>query len=397
MDAIITLKQDMISGVKDLFDSKGVLALAALFGLIFLAGAGTGLHAMYIGYHNAYGVTREIPWGILISTYVFFAITSTGLCLVSAIGHVFGVKDFMPIAKRAVFLSIMTLCAGFFVIGLDIENPFRMAIYNVLSPNVTSNIWWMGTLYGICLLFMVVEFIFLLIGNHCWAIFCGLMAVIAEVAANSTLGGVFGMIYGREYWHGPYMSIFFVTSAMMCGCATIIFFTWWASKINTVEMDKPMKRAMEVITNFGAALIAAVLFFNVWKAFTNIIGPPGKHDTVMAYLQGPFASNFWTFEIMLALVLPFIFYLVSRGKEPSLMVIASVMMLIGAFVMRYDMVVYGQIIPVFHEMGVNEYPTLLTYKPTFHEIMVVIGAFGMTASAFLIGEKVFHGHKSESH
>ena len=31
---------------------------------------------------------------------------------------------------------------------MEIENPWRMAIWNVISPNPTSNIWWMGTLYG---------------------------------------------------------------------------------------------------------------------------------------------------------------------------------------------------------------------------------------------------------
>ena len=40
-----------------------------------------------------------------------------------------------------------------------------MAIYNVISPNLTSNIWWMGTLYGAYMVFMAVEFCLLVTGQ----------------------------------------------------------------------------------------------------------------------------------------------------------------------------------------------------------------------------------------
>jgi Ni/Fe-hydrogenase subunit HybB-like protein len=119
-----------------------------LMGLLALVGVAAGFHAFYIGHDHAFGNTREVPWGLLIAAYVFFVVTSTGLCLVSSIGHVFGFEQFKPIAKRSVFMAISTIIAGFVVIGFEIENPWRMAIYNITSPNLTSNIRWMGTLYG---------------------------------------------------------------------------------------------------------------------------------------------------------------------------------------------------------------------------------------------------------
>jgi molybdopterin-containing oxidoreductase family membrane subunit len=130
-------------------------------GLLMLAGAIAGLMATVGGHHVYYNVNRELAWGVLISTYIFFVVTSTGLCLVSSIGHIFGVESFMPLAKRAVFLAIVTLCAGFFVICAEIKVPIRMMLYNIISPNLTSNIWWMGTLYGVALMVMILEFIFL--------------------------------------------------------------------------------------------------------------------------------------------------------------------------------------------------------------------------------------------
>jgi molybdopterin-containing oxidoreductase family membrane subunit len=191
--AVLTGWRAGAAGVlQSLQGTKGYYAALMISGFLLLAAVAAGVHAQYVGTMHAYGASREVPWGILISTYVFFVVTSTGLCLVSSIGHVFGVKDFMPIAKRAVFLSIMTIMAGFFVIAFEIENPFRMAIYNVISPNFTSNIWWMGTLYGAYMFFMAVELTFLVINKPRIATMVGFMGVVAGIAAHSNLGAEIG-------------------------------------------------------------------------------------------------------------------------------------------------------------------------------------------------------------
>ena len=138
----------------------------ALLGLLTLVGVAAGIHALYVGHEHTYGVSREVPWGILIAAYVFFVVTSTGLCIVSSVGHVFGFENFNPIAKRAVFMSIGTIVAGFLVIAFEIENSWRMPVGNVIGANPTSNIWWMGTLYGAYLFFMMIEFVMLQMEKH---------------------------------------------------------------------------------------------------------------------------------------------------------------------------------------------------------------------------------------
>ena len=377
--------------------TKSFYILLAIGALVIYVGAMAALDALRIGYRHAYGATREIPWGILISTYVFFVVTSTGLCIVSSIGHVFGAKDFMPIAKRAVFLSIVTIIAGFTVILFEIENPFRMALYNVISPGLSSNIWWMGTLYGAYMVFMIVEFIFLQLENHKFATYAGLAGLLSGIAAHSNLGAIFGMLHGREYWYGPYLPVYFIASALMSGCATIIFFTWLGYKITSEKMDRPMVRSMEVISKLCTLMIAIVLFLITWKIITGLVGGPGKVEALKAMLVGPYAFNFWVLEIMLGLLIPFVLFLTSKGRNLNTIFIASAMMIFGIFFMRYDMVVLGQAVPVFHELGVNEYKGLLHYMPSFHEVVIVLLGMALTATSFILGEKVFQGHKSEIH
>ncbi len=380
-----------LSGTKSFY----VLLVIGL--VVIYIGAMGAFDAVRIGYRHAYGVTREVSWGMLISTYVFFVVTSTGLCIVSSIGHVFGVKNFMPIAKRAVFLSIVTIMAGFTIIAFEIENPFRMAIYNVLSPGLTSNIWWMGTLYGAYMMFMIIEFIFLQLDNHQYATYAGLAGLLSGIIAHSNLGAIFGMLHGRDYWYGPYMSIYFIASALMSGCAAIIFFTWLGHKITNEKMDRPMVRSMEAIAKLCTLMISIVLFMVAWKIITGFAGGPGKTEVLKAMLSGPYAFNFWVLEMGLGLVIPFIIFLTSRWQNLNSMFLATSMMIFGIFFMRYDLIVLGQILPQYHELGVNEYRGLLHYTPSLHEIVIVLMGMAMTITTFILGEKVFQGHKSEIH
>lgn len=373
------------------------LMTLVLMGLLVVAGTAAGIHAKYIGSLHAYGVTREVPWGILISTYVFFVVTSTGLCLVSSIGHVFGVKDLAPIAKRSVFLAVATIVAGFYVIFFEIENPFRMAVYNVISPNLTSNIWWMGSLYGAYMVFMSIEFVLLVKKNYRLATILGFLGVISGVAAHSNLGAVFGMLDGREFWYGPFMPIYFITSAMMSGAAAIILFTWIAHKISGKPVDEPMKRALEITTRLGVLLIAVILFFTVWKFVIGFAGGEAKVLALESLLTGPYSFNFWVLEIGVGIIIPLLLYVKSRGQNLNLMALASAMMIFGIFFMRYDLVVVGQVVPVQHDLAVTDYQGLLSYTPSMHEILVVLGGIGLVGFTFLLGEKIFNGHQSESH
>lgn len=373
-------------------------AAIALSGLLAVVGVAFGVHAFFIGHDQAYGVTREVPWGLLIATYVFFVVTSTGLCLVSSIGHVFGVEAFKPIAKRSVFLAIATIISGFLVIAFEIENPWRMAIYNVISPNPTSNIWWMGTLYGAYLFFMLIEFALLQMGKHKQAGYLGLLGVVSGIAAHSNLGAVFGLLNGREFWHGPYMPIYFITSAMMSGCAAIIMFSWIGYKTNGWKMSPAYKQSLSTVAKLGALLMAILMFFDTWKVLSGIAGhPPGKYEAMMAILTGPYAINFWVGEVAMGMVIPFIIILAVRAKNMPALFVASVSGVIGIFFMRYDLVVVGMIVPHFHTLNIVGQPHLYSYTPSLHEVMVTLGGIGLCSMLFLLGERMFRGHLSEDH
>jgi Ni/Fe-hydrogenase subunit HybB-like protein len=84
------------------------------------------------------------------------------------------------------------------------------------------------------------------------------------------------------------------------------------------------------------------------------------------------------------------FILLRAAKKKSLggVLAGSLMVLVGAFVMRYLFLVGGQIYPnVFPRLS-PDLPTILpSYMPTITEVFLIVGIFSGFLLAYTLGEK----------
>ncbi|HBI14449.1 MAG TPA: polysulfide reductase NrfD [Desulfobulbaceae bacterium] len=368
--------------------TSGTKILTGLFALMALIGLSAGLYAFYEGHHVMYNNTREVPWGVLISSYAFFAITSTGLCLLAAISHIFGGNKMAPLANRMVWLSLITIIAGFAIIGLELESPWRMAIYNVISPNPTSNIWWMGTLYGMAVGMMLVEFYLILTKQFKLAIVLGVIGALAEVAANTNLGAVFSTLSGRPFWYGSQLPIFFLGNAFLCGAAAAIMFTHYAYLIRRRAMDKDTLDGVRSAGKVMTLMLVLISVATAWRVISYFVG--GAEEGRMAaeaLVSGPLATNFWIFEIAVGLLVPMVLMVFTRMESVPAMSAAALMTLVGLFARSYNTVVAGQIIPVFP--NTLNAPATLSYSPSVSEMLLVMAGIGIVGATFLLGERFF--------
>ncbi|MFZ5774224.1 MAG: NrfD/PsrC family molybdoenzyme membrane anchor subunit [Thermodesulfobacteriota bacterium] len=356
--------------------------------LIALTGVGAGLYAQYVGHHNAFANTREMPWGILISNYAYFAIISTGLCLLAVLSHIFGHNRLTALANRMVYLSIVVIFGGFTIIGLELENPHRMLLYNMLSPNLTSNIWWMGTLYSMAVGFMFVEFYLILTKKYSTAVTLGVCGALAEVAANTNLGAVFATLSARPFWYGSQLPVYFLASAVMTGAAAIILFSNWAYKMRGEEMSQSTREGLQGAGKVMFSTLILLMVATVWKFIAAFVG--GTEEARLAalsLLQGPLATNFWVFETVIGMLAPVVVITLSRMKSMQALSLAALMVLVGAYFQRYDIVVAGQLVPVYN--GWENLPTYFSYMPSAAELLVALGGFGVVGAGFLLGERFF--------
>ena len=368
--------------------SLQVKVLSALFGLLLVTGVVVGLVGFFVGHEHVYNVSREVPWGLMISTYAFFAITSTGLCLLAAISHVFGGNRLAPLANRMVWLSLITILSAFVVIGMEIASPWRMAIYNIISPNITSNIWWMGTLYGMALGFMLLEFWLILTRHYSLALALGILGALAEVAANTCLGGVLSTLAARPFWYGSQLPVYFLACAFLSGAAAAILFTHYAYVIRGREMDQPVLHGVQSAGKVLLLMLILVSVATFWKMASFYVGGSSDGRTAAdALYNGPLATSFWTFEIGVGLVAPVVLLVLTRMRSVWAMSTAALMALVGMFIARLNMVTAGQIVPQYS--GFDNLPTYLNYTPSGYEWIVALAGIGLTGFAFLQGERLF--------
>jgi len=367
-----------------LFNRKLWIYLSAALIIAGLAGA---VNVVVNGEH-AMGTNNHVPWGALIAGYVFFVVSSTGLSLVASLGHVFKLERFEVIGKRAVLGSILTLVFGFVVIGLELGHPFNM-VYLLFSANLTSAIFWMGLLYGIYLVLLIFELYFMFKGDHKKSTLFGLLVFISAIAAHSNLGAVFGFLVARPYWSGPYMSIYFILSALLSGSAILSVMFYIVGR-NDQKREDFIYRNEHIVTSLGkllALFLGITMFFTIWKVLTGLYGAaPGKYEAIMALLNGPLSGRFWLFEVLLGMVLPFVVLMTPGGFKLKRVFAAGLMTITGIFVMRLDLVAAGQIIPHEFFAGASE----VGYNYSFiswSEWAIILGAIGGTILLYLVGEK----------
>ena len=372
----------------------GELLWFTLLGAGMVAGAAAVVAVMVKGHTQVYNLTREIPWGILIATYVFFVVSSTGLCLVSSLGDVWGFEKFAIIGRRGHLLAILTLVTGFGTMAMELNHPLRLALYAVISPNFQSPIWWMGALYGFYMCCLILEFTSLMRGWRRTAFASGLAGFFAAVTAHSNLGAVFGLLEARHFWYGPFLPIYFIVSALASGAALTALIVYFNHKARGIALSPKYEEFMYTMGKLQALFLGILLFFVIWKLIPGLYGhPPEKYEATMAVLTGPLAFNFWFFEMALGILIPLAIVANRRTRTVFGVMLASLLSTIGIFFMRYDLVIAGQMVPMREEFGG---PALLGYLPSAAEIAIVVGAVATCLFLYTMAEKLFDlegGHR----
>jgi Ni/Fe-hydrogenase subunit HybB-like protein len=359
-----------------------LLWLSLFMIVIGVAGA---VYAQWVGHHHAFANTREMPWGMLIGVYAYFAIISTGLCVLAAFSHAFGGNQMAPLANRMVWLSIIMLLGAFTVIGLEIENPWRMPLGVILHPNVTSNIWWMGTLYGLAVGVMFLELFLIITRRFSAAVFLGVVGAIAESLANSNLGSVFASLHSRPFWYGSQLPVFFLACAVLSGAAAIVLFTHYSHVLQKRPMGEGTFKGLQTAGKIMVLMTFLVTLATVWKFVNAYCSTDEMIMAADSLVKGPLSTSFWVFEICIGLILPCVILVMSRLKSVHAMSSAALMVLVGQFFSRYNLVVAGQIVPNDHEfVGVPQY---LSYIPSAAEYLLVIAGLGVVGIGFVLGER----------
>ena len=381
-------------GIRSIFqNNRDVPALPFIFlgALLLIIGlVGVGL-VLFQGHEHAYGVTREVPWGLLIATYAYFVITSTGLAFIGGLGHAFGFEKYAKMSKRIVLLAFIILLAGFTQIGMELGHPFRLMFYFLLSPNFDAPIVWMGLLYGLELIILAVELVVVFFPrrfDHKWSAVTGFLALVVGIAATSNLGFVFGSINARPFYHGLFFPVYLVVSGIVGGAALLLVINALAYKFRIPDSLHDSFRSLGRLMGLGLAGMAFLLF---WKVTASLYTEPeGAVQAAQALLTGPMAGKFWIGEVILAIAVPLGLILLVRARNPRVLSWAGGIYLVGLFFTRYNFIVAGQMPPMrpgLEGSGVHTLNGLAHYTPATAEWMVFALGLGLFLFLYFLAER----------
>jgi molybdopterin-containing oxidoreductase family membrane subunit len=400
-----------------------IIWFAVLIALLLLAGY--ALLASLFTSMEILEFSVKIPWATMIATYIFMVAIGSGLCIINALGSVFGMQRYEMMAGRMAFLSLTTILFGMLCIVLHLGHPERMPIYNAISPNFRSAISWMGLLYSIYMAVVVLELWLLnredlakraesseglvkkilalltlekLRGTRIGAVledsrlprFAALLAFVSGASALSMLGSVFAHAESRLLWYGPYYPVYFLISAIFSGYAFLIVVTIVTYRVKNDEIFPGLKAIIFEMAQVLALILAVGFLFIIFRLASGLLDPASR-GPVMLLINGPFSIGFWGFEVGLMSVLPiYVFIWAAEKKNLNGVLTGALMVLIGTFVMRYDFVVAGQIYP-------NIPQGLPSYWPTLMELFVIGGVIAAFLIVYTLGELFLSLREEKSH
>ncbi len=345
---------------------------------------------------EVFGTTPSFEWGLMIIGYAFFAIMTSGLCLASSLGTVFGIERFQPFEKRHAILALLSLTTAFLIIALDLHYPVRMVFGAVLVPSPASPMWWMGVFYGAYLVVLMVEVWSLFTDHpkiHQYA--CTLASIIA-ILAPATLGAVFGVLGAKAFWNGIFTPVMMVASAFLAGTALlgIVFSVVHRLRLADFERAAPVALpSARLLLAVGLALVGALIVRQVAAGLSG--EERGLREATTALLTGPLAAQFWA-RIIFGLVVPAVIIALPIARRPEAIGGASLLILAGILLDRFLFVAAGQIAPVSAGAGTVAYP-YATYTPTMVEIAILVGAGAFMAFFYTLAERYLNMGEGDTH
>ena len=337
--------------------------------------------------HHLFNANDVLIWSLPLGVYIFLALTSSGLTLLAAIPLVFGVKKYEPFAKRLVFLSIATLLAGFISIGLELGNVFHM-VYIMLSPNFSSPIWWMGAIYSLELVVLVLKFWKLHAGDWDSPISkaLGTISFLCALIAPLMIGSVFGLTESRVTYFGPMMSIYCLFMAILSGASFCLLYNLIHAMITGNGISEEKNALFSEFTGIFSGAMGAVIILTLIRMFidSSTVIPEFLNYHKYAQAFGSIAGI--NTEIILGLFLPFILISIPGVRHnQNGRLIASILAFLGTLAMHMEILLAGQSRPVGPKA--EQFPEFISYFPSIWEWMVFILSVAVMLLLFTLGER----------
>ena len=359
----------------------GLLIALAVIAIIGFAAA----HHMDTEGHHITGMNNQIVWGLPHVFAIFLILAASGALNLASLASVFGKQDYQPLARFSAVLSLALLVGGLAILLLDLGRPDRL-IVAMTHYNFKSIFAWNIILY-IGFIVIVMAYLWLMMERrmHRWTKPAGLLALVWRLILTTGTGLIFGFLVAREAYDSALLAPMFIVMSFAFGLAVFVLLLMLSFKLDQRELEVlQLQRLRKLLGLFTAT----VLFFVIVFHLTQLYGTQ-DHDFERFILVegGIFTFMFWFVQIGLGNLLPLaLVYAPGLQRSRPTLVIASLLVIVGASAQLYIIIVGGQAWPLnifpgyvvessFFDGVVNE------YIPSLWELLLGLG--GVTGAMLI--------------
>lgn len=357
-------------------------------------------------------------WGLYVAFNVYFVGISFAGISISSLVRLFSIEELEPLSRAAELMTIVALIVGGLVILCDLGRPLAGLLYLPMYARPSSPFFGDFTLVAAGYLFASLVYFYLAgradaaacrryagrlrwlyriwasghrgtaverARHHRVSFWLALFILPLLVTAHSTLGFIFGVQGGRPGWFSALQAPSFVVLAGVSGIGALIVVAAILRRFLHLE-DEIRPEAFRFLGNFVWVLTLGYLYLMAVEELTASYASAAAVDARVAHevLFGEYATSFWAVVSCLGAAFAILFAQFARGTVwIGASVVAGILVNVAAIVKRLVIVVpsqtHGMLLP--YEIG--------HYSPSWVEVSVVAGLFGLAVLLYASFVKVF--------
>jgi len=280
-------------------------------------------------------------WGFPIALYFWLVGASAGSFVVSALGWVFGVKKYKPIAYFASNTAIVVLLIVPVLLIIDMGKPYRF-FHLFIFAHWSAPMVWGSFLILTYPIFMGFYSYFVYHKNLRWARILGVAAIILAISTHWYTGIIIQLNPSRLPNHSSVAPLLFLTGAYISGIGLLIMCLWLRNFFVKVKS----RVSSGLMADMARLMLFGIVFdlFLLGNEFLQMTYGTGEERTILYdVLLGVFRWPYLYIEIIWGLFLPLIILVIPRlNRSLSGVLIASFMTATGVFGMRIWWVMAAQ-------------------------------------------------------
>lgn len=364
--------------------------LLAAGGLVALA----GMFAVYLMEHHGHvitGMNNQVVWGLPHVFAIFLIVAASGVLNVASIGSVFGKSIYKARAPMASLLSIAMLAGGLAVLMLDLGRPDRLVVA-ATNINLTSVFAWNVVLYtGMFSLIVVYLWTMMERRMNGWNKTAGLAVFAWRFILTTGTGLIFAFLTARQAYGSAILPPMFIVLSFAWGLAVFHLVQAATYAWNERQHDPAiMERTKHLL---GIFVIGSLYLVTVYH-LTNLYFAQQVGFVRFILIEGGiYPTLFWLGYIVLGNLVP-LGLIYWPGRKTNC-VIASVLVIAGAFALLYVFIIGGQAYPLDIFPGFSASSSfgdgqIATYSPSIYELLLGLGGLAIAFILTTVGVRIFN-------